>query len=627
MAQLCVLFEHATGYSLFKVAEYEDSKAYTNQIQKSVFDLNAFKSIADIIAFQPFTTGRDALENMNSVSEGILHPHLQQFLENNLPKTKKKRPLVLGVGEPKLAAVISEVFGISCLVSGAVPEVIRGIRLHFHNLVTGIKDLNSANKAQLGLGHHYSRARVKFNVNKIDNMIIQSINIVDQLDKDINTFSMRIREWYSFHFPELVKIVPENNLYIRCVRVIRDRKLMPDDIEETLENILMDKVKAQGVLELARNSMGMEISTLDMDNVTTFAERVCSLMTRRKELMEYLKSKMHAVAPNLATLIGETVGARLIAHAGSLINLAKFPASTVQILGAEKALFRALKTRGNTPKYGLIYHSTFIGRASKANKGRISRYLANKCSVASRIDCFREIPTEVFGTKLRQQVEDRLKFYDTGDIPEKNVDVMTSALEEADIVAASLSKEKKKADKKEKKRKSLQLDNISQNSINLSAVSTDEAFDTSLVVSEKKKKKKKRSIQNDEDMLESNDNEVQNTEELAEANDMNEVDPDDEAAIAKAKRKALKKERKRLLSLQSMSENSFNISTGGEYTTGEETSLIDSEKKKKKKRKISECESAADVSQEEMVEEACNGDISIKKKKKKKKKHQEVEED
>jgi len=158
-------------------------------------------------------------------------------------------------------------------------------------------------------------------------------------------------------------------------------------------------------------------------------------------------------------------------------------------------------------------------------------------------------------------------------------------------------------------------------------VSTDEAFDTSLVVSEKKKKKKKRSIQNDEDMLESNDNEVQNTEELAEANDMNEVDPDDEAAIAKAKRKALKKERKRLLSLQSMSENSFNISTGDEYTTGEETSLIDSEKKKKKKRKISECESAADVSQEEMVEEACNGDISIKKKKKKKKKHQEVEED
>ncbi len=128
-----------------------------------------------------------------------------------------------------------------------------------------------------------------------------------------------------------------------------------------------------------------------------------------QSLHNYLISKMHDVAPNLATLIGEIVGARLISHAGSLTNLAKYPASTVQILGAEKALFRcdvakhwslvvvselwfyecrALKTKGNTPKYGLIYHSSFIGRAQARNKGRISRYLANKCSIASRIDCF-----------------------------------------------------------------------------------------------------------------------------------------------------------------------------------------------------------------------------------------------
>ena len=113
---------------------------------------------------------------------------------------------------------------------------------------------------------------------------------------------------------------------------------------------------------------------------------------------------MGSVAPNLATLIGDTVGARLISHAGSLTNLAKYPASTVQILGAEKALFRALKTRGNTPKYGLIFHSSFIGRAGAKNKGRISRYLANKCSIASRIDCFSEAPTTIYGKKLKEQV-------------------------------------------------------------------------------------------------------------------------------------------------------------------------------------------------------------------------------
>ena len=99
------------------------------------------------------------------------------------------------------------------------------------------------------------------------------------------------------------------------------------------------------------------------------------------------------------------------------------------ILGAEKALFRALKKKGNTPKYGLIFHSSFIGRAAAKNKGRISRFLANKCSIASRIDCFTETATNVFGTKLKEQVEDRLKFFETGDIPKKNVDVMTEAME------------------------------------------------------------------------------------------------------------------------------------------------------------------------------------------------------
>merc|ERR1739842_120590 len=122
---------------------------------------------------------------------------------------------------------------------------------------------------------------------------------------------------------------------------------------------------------------------------------------------------------------------------------------TVQILGAEKALFRALKTKGNTPKYGLIFHSTFIGRAGSTNKGRISRYLANKCSIASRIDCFTETPTSVFGEKLKDQVEERLKFYETGDVPRKNVEVMSEALvEHNERVAADAKKNKKKKKKR-----------------------------------------------------------------------------------------------------------------------------------------------------------------------------------
>ena len=142
----------------------------------------------------------------------------------------------------------------------------------------------------------------------------------------------------------------------------------------------------------------MGISDIDLQNVDTFADQVVQLGDYRKELQEYLRSKMDSVAPNLAALIGDIVGARLISHAGSITNLAKYPASTIQILGAEKALFRALKKKGNTPKYGLIFHSTFIGRAGTKNKGRISRYLANKAAIASRIDCFSDEPNNVVGT-------------------------------------------------------------------------------------------------------------------------------------------------------------------------------------------------------------------------------------
>merc|ERR1712203_671841 len=189
-----------------------------------------------------------------------------------------------------------------------------------------------------------------------------------------------------------------------------------------------------------------DISAVDLLNIDMFATRVIALADYRKMVSTYLQDKMASVAPNLTTLIGESVGARLISHAGSLTNLAKYPASTLQILGAEKALFRALKTKGNTPKYGLIFHSTFIGRAQLKNKGRISRYLANKCSIASRIDCFSDEATTVFGEKLRDQVEERLNFLSEGTTPRQNIVVMQEALKE---VTKQRKKKAKKAAQKD----------------------------------------------------------------------------------------------------------------------------------------------------------------------------------
>jgi nucleolar protein 56 len=197
-------------------------------------------------------------------------------------------------------------------------------------------------------------------------------------------------------------------------------------------------------------------------------------------------------------------------QAGSLTNLAKAPASTVQILGAEKALFRALKTKGNTPKYGLIYHSTFIGRADAKNKGRISRYLANKCAIATRIDSFTDEPTNLYGQKLRDQVEERLKFYETGAAPRRNIDVMeevakelgksapkmapelkTEESEDVEMKTSTPSTDKKKK-KKDKKRKSEDI--LESEGSDAGAAEDDKAARKSAKKAKKEKKKKKKSM-------------------------------------------------------------------------------------------------------------------------------------
>uniref|UniRef100_A0A3Q2NTI1 Nucleolar protein 56 n=1 Tax=Fundulus heteroclitus TaxID=8078 RepID=A0A3Q2NTI1_FUNHE len=515
-----VLFEHAAGYALFAVREVEEVGLLLPQVEESVLSLGKFNNMVNLAAFFPFKSAQAALENMNAISEGVVHADLKLFLETNLPLSGKKKA-VLGVSDAKIGAALQEEFTVSIQTGGAVAEITRGVRLHFHSLVKGLTGL-AASKAQLGLGHSYSRAKVKFNVNRADNMIIQSIALLDQLDKDINTFSMRVREWYGYHFPELIKIVSENSMYCRLAQLIGNRKELSEESLESLEEVVMDSAKAQAILDASRSSMGMDISPIDLINIERFSNRVVSLAAYRLELQEYLRSKMSQVAPNLAALIGEVVGARLISHAGSLTNLAKYPASTVQILGAEKALFRALKTRGNTPKYGLIFHSTFIGRAAAKNKGRISRYLANKCTIASRIDCFSEVPTSVFGDKLREQVEERLSFYETGEVPRKNVEVMKEAVKEVSHIDAYwvLCKPKKKKKKQAaeeteeaeavetpaKKKKKLKAGDAEETTDNgteetpakkkkrksetLEAEAADEAPET--VVSEKKKKKKKR---------------------------------------------------------------------------------------------------------------------------------------
>ncbi|KAK9080548.1 hypothetical protein SSX86_000306 [Deinandra increscens subsp. villosa] len=454
---LYLLYESASGYGLFLAHGIDEIGQNTEAVRNSVVDLNRFGKVVRLTAFNPFDSALDALNQCNAVSEGQMTDELRNFLELSLPKVKegKKPKFSLGVADPKIGSHIYEETKIPCQSNEFVLELIRGVRLHFDRFIENLK-AGDLEKAQLGLGHSYSRAKVKFNVNRVDNMVIQAISLLDTFDKDVNSFSMRVREWYSWHFPELVKIVNDNYLYAKVAKYIEDKSELSEDKLPGLIDILGDEDKSKEVIEAAKASMGQDLSPIDLINVKMFAQKVMDLADYRKNLYDYLVLKMGDIAPNLAALIGEVVGARLISHAGSLTNLAKCPSSTLQILGAEKALFRALKTKGNTPKYGLIFHSSFIGRASAKNKGRMARYLANKCSIATRIDCFSEKSTTSFGEKLREQVEERLDFYDKGVAPRKNIDVMKSAMEDVanQDTEMDLDKSSEPPSKKSKKKKS-----------------------------------------------------------------------------------------------------------------------------------------------------------------------------
>lgn len=473
----------------------------------------------------------------------MLNPHLQSLLELNLSKPAKKSSIKLGVSESGLASSIKSALNIDCDASERSLELIRGIRLHATKLLKGLQDGDLV-KAQLGLGHSYSRAKVKFNVNRMDNMIIQAIALLDQLDKDVNLFAMRIREWYGYHFPELVKIVPDNHQYAKVAQFIGNKEELTEaklpDLAVLLDD---DTTKAQNILDAARGSMGASLSEIDMLNISAFAMRVVSIAEYRKSLTAYLTEKMNLVAPSLTALLGERIGARLISHAGSLTNLSKYPASTVQILGAEKALFRALKTKGNTPKvHNIFYYNLFFLTDTNCSMALFiiqlsSGVLALNIKVASRdswptkhlllhaltaspvsynwkicpgqeAQTFpTDNPTAKFGDALRNQVEERLAFFETGAAPSKNADAMRKVLEQmqldddegsdADMADVNVPltllepSPQKKKDKKEKGEKKKKKRKIEAMEVDEPSDDEKESKKAKLSKEEKKEKRKK----------------------------------------------------------------------------------------------------------------------------------------
>jgi len=397
---MLVLFETAAGYAIFKVLD-ESKLQQVDSLYKEFETPEKANKIVKLKHFEKFQDTTEALAAATALVEGKIGKSLKKVLKKVVAKEAHEQ---LAISDVKLGGIIKEKLDLSCVHSPAVAELMRCIRSQMEGLITGLAP-REISAMSLGLAHSLSRYKLKFSPDKVDTMIVQAICLLDDLDKELNNYIMRCREWYGWHFPELGKIVTDNLAYCKSVRKIGDRtNVAGSDLSELLPEEIEAEVKLA-----AEISMGTEVSEQDIGNIRHLCDQVIEISEYRAQLYDYLKNRMTAIAPNLTVMVGELVGARLISHAGSLLNLAKHPASTVQILGAEKALFRALKTRKDTPKYGLIYHASLVGQTTAKNKGKISRMLAAKASLAIRYDALGEDTNAEMGIENRAKLEARLR--------------------------------------------------------------------------------------------------------------------------------------------------------------------------------------------------------------------------
>ena len=260
-----------------------------------------------------------------------------------------------------------------------------------------------------------------------DKHLIQAINSIDEIDESVSKLIERIREWYALYFPEM-EVVRNNETYIRLISENKSKDELIKAKPEAFPDDMID--------------LEEDINPMDLEIMNDYAKSIHELQKSRKNIENYIDSKMEAIAPNLRLLVGSTLGAKLISHAGGIKRLAMYPSSTVQIMGAEKALFRHLKSGDRPPKYGLIYQHPQVRGAKWWNRGKIARMLAGRISLAARRDVFTKTFDENIFEDFKAQVEEI----------EKNNPFPTKTTKKRNE-EKSKSKNKKRKGKKKRKRR------------------------------------------------------------------------------------------------------------------------------------------------------------------------------
>jgi nucleolar protein 56 len=255
-----------------------------------------------------------------------------------------------------------------------------------------------------------TKQKIRGAAERRDKLIVQAIEATDDIDKTLNLFASRIREWYGLYFPELDKIIENHQTYATLVSKVGEREEFNQDNLRSAATF-SDAMRTE-LERLAKTSMGARIADYDLSRIRHFASIIKDLYDTRSEIEKYIDDIMKEVAPNITGLAGSMIGARLLSLAGGLEELSRLPASTIQVLGAEKALFRALKTGANPPKHGIIFQHPLVHRAAWWQRGKVARVLAGKLSIACRIDTYSgEYQADELKYILEKRVEDIKKKY------------------------------------------------------------------------------------------------------------------------------------------------------------------------------------------------------------------------
>lgn len=316
---------------------------------------------------------------------------------------------------------------------------------HYMKEVYGIESYEEYYRRVYELTVLQTRMKIRKAAEKRDLFIANAISAVDDADKILNLMASRIREWYGLHFPELEELVRDHRDYVRLVYELGHRSNFTiENIKKVLPNISDER--ARRIAEVAQKSVGADMADFDIEAIKAYARVFVMLVDTRRKLAEYIDEAMKEVAPNIRELVGPLLGARLINLAGGLMKLALLPASTIQVLGAEKALFRALRTGGKPPKHGVIFQFPEIFRSPRWQRGKIARALAAKLAIAAKADAF---TGNFIAPKLKEELMKRIQEIKTlyAKPPPRKPELKAAAKTKPTVKAGKKASEKKPSKK------------------------------------------------------------------------------------------------------------------------------------------------------------------------------------